>query len=93
MAAATRKNVVKGAAYIAAARHFEQLAKLFASPKASHTPRLTAKQMEASLKRFKKAPPAELAEVSALLNVIVAEIDNIQPRVESDEREQGNGGE
>lgn len=93
MLAATRKKAVSGSACLAAARHFEQLAKLFASPKASHTPRLTAKQMEASLKRFKKAPPAELAEVSALLNLIVAELDKVELRVESDEGANGNGGE
>lgn len=44
------------------------------------------------MKAFKKAPPAELAEVSALLNLIVAEIDNIEPKVESDERAKDNGG-
>ena len=93
MPVATRQKADTGSAYIAAARHFEQLAKLFASPKASHTPRLTAKQMEASLKRFKKVPPAELAEVSALLKVSVAELDKLEPRVKPDEGAKGNGGE
>ena len=93
MPAATRRNVDKGNAYIAAARYFKLLAKLFASPKSSHTPRLTAKQMEVSLKRFKKAPRSELAEVSALLNMIVAEMDKIQPTVESDAGVERNGAE
>lgn len=91
MSVASRKNVNTGSAYLAAARHFEKLAKLFASPKAKNPPRLTSRQMESSWKAFKEAPPAELAEVSALLNIIVAEIDKIEPRVESDEGAKDNG--
>jgi hypothetical protein len=85
MPAATRRKADTGKAFLAAARHFELLAKLCASPKASHTPRLTARQMAASMKRFKKAPQSDLDEVRAFLNMIVAEIDKIEPKVESDE--------
>ena len=45
------------------------------------------------MKRFKKAPRSELAEVSALLNMIVAEMDKIQPTVESDAGVERNGAE
>lgn len=92
MSAASRKNVNTGSAYLAAARHFEKLAKLFASPTAKNPLRLTSRQMESSMKAFKKAPPAELAEVSALLNLIVAEIDKIEPRVESDDGAKDDAG-
>ncbi len=44
------------------------------------------------MKAFKKSPPAELAEVSAFLNLIVVEIDKIEPRVESDEGAKDNAG-
>lgn len=89
MQAATRRKVDTGGAYLAAARRFEQLAKVFSSPSANNPPRLSARQLEASLKAFKRAPAAELAEVSALLNVIVNELDKIESRFESDEDASG----
>lgn len=86
MPAAARKKAYPGSAYLAAAQHFAMLAKLFASTTIGEkTPRLTSRQMSASLNAFKKAPPIELAEVSALLAVIVTEIEKIMPNVESDE--------
>lgn len=93
MPAATRNKADTGSAYLAAARYFEQLAKFFASPKASRASGLTTKQMEASLKLFKKAPPEELVEVSALLNVIIAELEKIEPRGESNAGAKGGGRE
>jgi hypothetical protein len=85
MRAPARRNVGSKSAYMAAARHFKWLAKLFASPTtAGATPRLTPRQMAASLKAFKKASPVELAEVSALLHLIVVEIDKIEPATEVD---------
>jgi hypothetical protein len=92
MSAASRENVNTGSGYLAAARHFEKLAKLCASRTAKNPRRLTSRQMESSLKAFRKAPPAELAEVRALLNFIISEIEKSEPRAESDEGANGTGG-
>ncbi len=83
MTSAITMNAETGRAYLAAARHFQKLAKLFASPMAVGASGLTSKQLRASSKLFQKALPDELAEVSALLNLIIAEIERIEPRVES----------
>lgn len=91
MLAATRNKADTGSVYLAAARHFKKLAKYFASPKASRASGLTMKQMEASLKLFQEVPPSQLAEVSSLLNVIIAELEKMEARVESNAGAKGRG--
>lgn len=91
MPAATPKKGDTGSAYLAAARHFAKLAKFFSSPRRRGAAGLTSKQMEASLQLYEKALPEELAEVNALLNLIIAQIEKIEPSVESNAGGKGKG--
>lgn len=71
MSALARKKAKTDSAFIAAARHFEKMAKLFASPKAKNPPYLSS----STIKAFEKAPRDELVSVDAALNELLTQLN------------------
>lgn len=71
MTAVARKKAEMGTAYLVAARHFEQMAKVFASRRAKNPPLLAS----ATLKDFKKSPRAELVAINTVLEELLTQLN------------------
>lgn len=79
MSASTLKKHRSVHPYPAAAQLFEQVTALFSSTPVQESPRITPKQLQASIQALKNAPVVEIAAVSAILKQMSHEINRMLP--------------